>query len=187
MPNARRNLLIVDDDDSIRISLSLIFSELGYRVRSCPDGFSALSEARKEIPDVLLSDLNMKGMPGLKFLIEVRRWFPSIRVIAMTGVFSGNRVPTGVAADALYQKGAGPLRLIQAVDAMAQSKRSDSRLSMEDLFGFQVFEAIPSCPGAERLTFPADRTIVYPVPQKEQPDEMFPAAAVTRTQESLFV
>jgi DNA-binding NtrC family response regulator len=61
-------LLIVDGDDSMRSSLSRIFSDLGYLVRSGADGSSGLSEIRKEIPDVLLSDLNMVRIPGLEFL-----------------------------------------------------------------------------------------------------------------------
>ena len=83
-------LLIVDDDESLRTSLSRIFSDLGYLVRSGADGSSCLSEIRKEIPDILLSDLNMVRIPGLEFLIVVRRWLPSIRVIAMAKSFSGN-------------------------------------------------------------------------------------------------
>ena len=82
----------------------------------------------------------------------VRRRFPSIRVIAMGGVFSGNHVPHGVAADALYQKGAGPVRLIDAVDAMTRPDRSTKRLSSEALFGLQcpsrfpVILALSRCP-----------------------------------------
>ena len=161
-------LLIVDDDASIRTSLSLIFSELGYRVRTGENGFSALSKIRNDIPDVLLSDLNMARISGVKFLMVVRFWFPSIRVIAMGGVFSGNRVPHGIAADALYQKGAGPIRLIEAVDAMTRSDRSTKRLSTEDPFGFQKLETIPPHPGSERLTQLPERSLVLVMPQKSQ-------------------
>jgi DNA-binding NarL/FixJ family response regulator len=151
-------------------------------VRSCEDGLSAESEIRKEIPDVLLSDLNLASTPGLAFLTVVRHWFPSIRVIAMGGAFSGNRVPPGVAADAFYQKGGGPNRLIEIVDALTQPKWPESRLSMEHLFGFQVIEAIPSSPGAERLRFPALCRIVFLVAKKEHPGERLPAMAVSQTQ-----
>ena len=159
-------LLIVDEDASIRTSLSLIFSELGYRVRTGGNGFSALSEIRNDIPDVLLSDLNMGRLSGLKLLMVVRHRFPSIRVIAMGGVFSGNRVPHGVAADALYQKGAGPVRLIEAVDAMTRSDRSTKRMSIEDLFGFQTLEAIPPHPGFEPWLQVSERSLAFLLPQE---------------------
>jgi DNA-binding NtrC family response regulator len=96
---------------------------MGYRVRTAEDGFSALAELRKEIPDIVLSDLNMPGMSGFDFLSEVRRHFPSIQTIAMSGAFSGDEVPSGVAADAFYQKGCGVASLLKIVEALPQSKR----------------------------------------------------------------
>jgi DNA-binding NtrC family response regulator len=184
MREARGKLLIVDEDDSIRTTLSPLFSQLGYHVRSCGDGFSALAEIRKEIPDVMLADLSMAGIPVVEFLMVVRRWFPSIRVLAMGGAFSGNRVPAGVAADAFYQKGAGPARLIEQVDAMIQPKRSAIRLSVENLFGFQVYEAIPAYPGTEPLTFPANPTLVFPLPQWKQPGKLTPIETVIQAQKT---
>jgi DNA-binding response OmpR family regulator len=178
MHDAGAKLLIVDNDVSIRRSLSLIFMELGYCVRYGEDGISALSAIRMEIPDVLLADLSTIRRPGLDFLALVRRWYPSIRVIAMGGASSGNHVPTAVAADAFYQKGVGPDSLIAAVGAMTKPTRLTSRLSMDDLFGFRFFEAIPPHPDAEGLPFPAPRTIVFPAVQRIQQDGIFAAKAV---------
>jgi CheY-like chemotaxis protein len=179
-------LLIVDGDDSMRSSLSRIFSDLGYLVRSGADGSSGLSEIRKEIPDVLLSDLNMVRIPGLEFLIVVRRWLPSIRVIAMARTFPRNLPAHEVAADALVRKSAGPARLIRAVDAMTHPKRSNSRLSIRDSFGFQVLETIPSHPAIQQLRFPASRTMEFPVPQNEQPGETFFVPAVAPAQAASY-
>src|ERR1700751_6290745 len=103
MPNPKMKLLIVDDEESIRMSLSQVFAEFGHSVRSAKDGFSALSEMREEIPDIVLSDLNMPGMSGFEFLSVIRRRFPAIRVIAMSGTFSGDGIPPGVAADVFYE------------------------------------------------------------------------------------
>ncbi len=97
---------------------------LGYGVRVAPNGFSALDAIRDEIPDILLSDLNMPGMSGFELLSVVRRRFPSIRVIAMSGAFSGKEVPAGVAADAFCEKGKGPTFLLRTVEAMIQPRRS---------------------------------------------------------------
>jgi CheY-like chemotaxis protein len=174
-------LLIVDGDDPARDSLSRIFSDLGCLVRSGPDGAAGLSEIRKEIPDVLLSDLNMVRIPGLEFLMVVRRWLPSIRVIAMAKTFSGHLVPPGVAADAIFPKSVNPARLIRAVDAMTQPKRPACRLSMEDSFGFQVLEAIPSHPNIKQLTFPACRTMESSISQKAQQGGIFLVPAPART------
>ena len=98
-------LLIVDDEPAIRTVLSLLFANIGYSVRLAEDGFSALSQIRQEPPEVLLSDLNMPGMCGFELLSVVRRQFPAIHRIAMSGAYSGSEVPVGVDADAFYEKG----------------------------------------------------------------------------------
>jgi DNA-binding NtrC family response regulator len=164
-------LLIVDEDVSVRTSLSLVFSALGYCVRSSEDGRSGYSELIKDVPDILLSDLNMVRMSSIEFFLTVRRRFPSIRVIAMGKNLSSHRVPHGVAADALYQKGAGPVRLIKTVEAMMQTERLAVRPSMDNLFGFRVFEEIPPHP-AEVRAFPANTTLMPPIPENDSESEI---------------
>src|SRR6202034_1260539 len=122
MPNAKVKLLIVDDEVSIRTSLSLIFTGSGHSVRSSADGFSALFEIRQELPDIILSDLNMPGMSGFELLSVVRRRFPAIQVIAMSGTFAGNGIPPGVAADFFYEKGSGLGLLLEIVETLTRSR-----------------------------------------------------------------
>jgi CheY-like chemotaxis protein len=123
MPDSKTRLLIVDDEPSIRTSLSSVLTELGYCVRTAEDGFSALAEIRKEIPDILLSDLNMPRMSGFELLSVVRRRFPSIRSIAMSGAFTGHEVPSGVAADGFYQKGSSMSSLLRLMGVHPQPDR----------------------------------------------------------------
>jgi len=124
MSNAKVKLLIVDDDESVRESLSQLFTDFGHSVRSAKDGSSALLEIRQEVPDIILSDLNMPRMSGFEFLSVVRRWFPTIRVIAMSGAFSVDNIPPGLAADAFYEKGPKLSPLLQIVQAMTSEERS---------------------------------------------------------------
>ena len=124
------SILIVDDDAALRRALSMIFADGGFDVYLASDGFSALAQMRDTIPDVLLSDLNMPGMSGFELLSIVRRRFPAPRVIAMSGAFSGDQVPAGVAADAFYAKGRGNVvPLIQLAHSLSQDDRSFTRES----------------------------------------------------------
>ena len=107
MPARKNNLLIVEDDAQLRILLEAVLTQSGYKVRSAEDGFSALAEMRAEMPDLILSDLYMPGMSGFELLSVVRRRFPEVTVIAMSSAFAGGEIPTGVAADAFYQKASG--------------------------------------------------------------------------------
>jgi CheY-like chemotaxis protein len=125
MPCPKARLLIVDDKRSIRETMSLVLAEIGYSVRCAQEGFSALRELRKEIPDILLSDLNMPGMSGFELLRVVRHRFPAIRVIAMSGSFTGDEVPSGVAADAFYQKGSSMGALLRIIEALPNIKQRD--------------------------------------------------------------
>lgn len=123
MPETRARLLIVDDERSIRTSLSCVLTEIGYRVQTAEDGVSALVEICKETPEILLSDLNMPGMSGFELLSMVRKQFPAIRTIAMSGVFSGNEAPSGVAADAFYEKGSSVGALLRIMNDLPWHER----------------------------------------------------------------
>ena len=156
-----KTLLIVDDDVSTLNFSAQYFSYLGYCVRSAKDGHSALSEMEKELPDILLSDIDLPDLPGAQFFLKVRRKFPSVRVVAMSGAPTVRRMPAGIAADAFYEKGASLHLLTQMVDAMRQPGRSTVRLATGDLFGFQVFEKIPSHPTAETPATPAGPSVAF--------------------------
>ena len=124
MLDSSARILIVDDADCIRTAMSRVLAVIGYQVRTAKDGFSALREIRQEVPDVLLSDLNMPGMSGFELLQVIRHRFPAILLVAMSGAFSGSEVPSGVAADAFYQKGSSMGALLQILMTSHQRKRS---------------------------------------------------------------
>ena len=67
----KKRILVVDDKECIRTSMSLVLTEMGYQVRSVDDGLAALRAIRKDTPEILLSDLNM---PGLSQDLNCCRW-----------------------------------------------------------------------------------------------------------------
>jgi CheY-like chemotaxis protein len=116
MNDIQASILIVEDEESVRTSFAEVFAYLGYRTRSVPDGLAALIEIRRDVPDILLSDLNMPAMSGFELLSVIRRRFPAIYVIAMSGMFTDSPFPSGVTADAYYQKGGGVADLVRIVE-----------------------------------------------------------------------
>jgi len=113
MSKAHLDLLIVEDEAATRSALTQIFAMRGHRVRAADDGFAALRLIRGQVPDVLLSDLNMPGMSGFELLSVVRRLYPQIHVIATSGAYSGTLVPPRIAADGFYEKATGMERLFE--------------------------------------------------------------------------
>jgi CheY-like chemotaxis protein len=98
-------ILLVDDDETIcRLGTAILQSQ-GYEVICANDGFIGLSALKKSLPDVIISDLQMPRMNGFEFLSVIRKRFPQIPVIAISGEFSGRNVPESVLADAFFQKG----------------------------------------------------------------------------------
>jgi CheY-like chemotaxis protein len=124
MPALKTNILIVEDDVQLRTLLTAILNRSGYNVRTAEDGFSALAEIRLEMPDIVLSDLYMLGMSGFELLSVIRRRFPAINVIAMSSAFSGGDIPTGVAADAFYQKATSIPTLLQLLSEKDEPRPS---------------------------------------------------------------
>jgi DNA-binding NarL/FixJ family response regulator len=67
----------------------------------------------------------MPGMSGFELLPVVRRRFPSIHVIAMSGAFTGGEVPQGLPADGFYQKGSSMDALLRIIGSLPE--RNDNR------------------------------------------------------------
>ena len=65
-------VLIVEDDDAIRVLLRAVLSERGYKVVECTDGAAAFGIASAEQPDVVLLDLGLPGLHGLTVLDQIK-------------------------------------------------------------------------------------------------------------------
>ena len=102
----KTRILIVDDDPSIRTTVAMLLADEGYEVSTAEDGFDALLQMKSTVPELIVSDLNMPQMSGFEFLSVIRRRFPQVLVVAMSGAYqAGDAVPGGVIADAFYAKG----------------------------------------------------------------------------------
>jgi CheY-like chemotaxis protein len=119
----KQQVLIVDDDQSVRDSVGMLLTAVGYGVSTAKHGFDALLQLRRMQPDLIISDLNMPEMSGFEFLSVVRRRFPQIPVVAMSGAYERvDSVPGGVIADGFYAKGSSqPQDLYALVSALIRS------------------------------------------------------------------
>ena len=80
-----KTILVVDDEKDIRISLTGILEDEGYQVLTADNGVEALECARQELPDLVLLDIWMPGMDGLKTLERLKSLFPQVTVIMISG------------------------------------------------------------------------------------------------------
>jgi len=123
MSSTKYHILVVDDEASVRESLSMLLLSKGFKVSTAKDGFDALLQLRNISPDLITSDLNMPNMSGFEFLSVIRRRFPQIPVVAISGAYeSGDSVPGGIIADAFHAKNQhGPEALLATVAELIRS------------------------------------------------------------------
>ncbi|MBA3353384.1 MAG: sigma-54-dependent Fis family transcriptional regulator [Blastocatellia bacterium] len=82
------NILIVDDEQSYRQLLSLVFESDGHTIRTASNGREALAVLQREPVDVVISDVRMPDMDGIEMLSAVRETQPDLGVILMTAFAS---------------------------------------------------------------------------------------------------
>lgn len=78
------NIIIVDDEQSLRQVLELVFREESYTVRTAFNGIQALEMLEAEPADVILTDVRMPDMDGIELLRNVRERNPDVGVVLMT-------------------------------------------------------------------------------------------------------
>ena len=79
------NILLTDDDREILESLHRCLVARGHHVRTACDGLEALQRMEGQVPDLVISDIQMPRMDGLTFRKAARERFPEVPVVLMTG------------------------------------------------------------------------------------------------------
>ena len=94
-------VLIIDDEAPIRSMLKLMLERDGYEVAEAPDGMEAIRIYRQNPADLIITDLIMPNQDGIGMIIALKKEFPDVKIIAMSG--GGLNKPEG------YLKGAKKL------------------------------------------------------------------------------
>ena len=94
-------ILIIDDEPQIRSMLKLMLEREGYEVIEAPDGVEGIKVYRQNPADLILTDLIMPNKDGIGMIIDLKKEFPDVNIIAMSG--GGLNKPEG------YLKGAKKL------------------------------------------------------------------------------
>src|SRR3954462_7490623 len=136
-----KRILVIDDESWLREMVQLALNQKGYDVIEAGNGAIGIEVARKELPDLILCDVNMEKVDGYLALSSLRNepTTASIPFILMTGLAdnAGMRhgmelgaddyLPKPFTIDALYAAVEARLRKVQAVREDAEKKLSDLR------------------------------------------------------------
>ena len=78
-------ILIIDDEPLIRNVLRQMLERAGYEIIDAPDGEAAMKLIQHESADLVITDILMPEKDGLETIIDLKRRFPEIKIIAMSG------------------------------------------------------------------------------------------------------
>ena len=87
-PHSRSHILVVDDDKAFRIATRTLLNDEGYEVLLASDADEALAILSSSEVDLMVSDLVMTKMSGIELLEKIKRSYPDLTVIMVTGFAS---------------------------------------------------------------------------------------------------
>lgn len=120
------SILIIDDDPQVLAMLRQRLMRNGYEVIEAADGKEGVKIYRENPTDLIITDLIMPEKEGIEIIIELRRDFPDIKIIAMSG---GGRVSPdqylpmakGLGARYTFAKPIEMEELLQAINELLRS------------------------------------------------------------------
>jgi CheY-like chemotaxis protein len=78
-------ILVIDDDDTVRLSVRLALEDAEHEVDEAPNGAEGLDRLKIQVADLVVTDIFMPEKEGLETIDEIRRDYPQIKIIAISG------------------------------------------------------------------------------------------------------
>ncbi len=110
-------VLLVEDDNALRILMAEILRNAGYDIIDTGSSLDALDLLATHTIDVLVTDVAMPGMDGLRLLGIVKRRYPAVSVMVISGDFSHAAAAQQLGADYYLSKPCSQEQLLKAVRA----------------------------------------------------------------------
>lgn len=85
MPQTKHSVIIIDDEESMRDSCTMILKKDGFETMTANNGEEGLQKIKEAHPDIALIDLKMPGISGLDVLDRIQEIDPGILPIVITG------------------------------------------------------------------------------------------------------
>jgi DNA-binding NtrC family response regulator len=154
-------VMVVDDDEKLRSLVGTVLSRAGHDVIAAADGEEALGLLSEKLPDLVVTDLSMPRMDGVRLVEEVRKRDPLLPLIVLTGLGTVDK------AVEMMQKGACDFiakpfsaeQLARSVKSALQSQlfrrevlrlRSEQRSRLGDI-GAELISASPKMAAIYRM------------------------------------
>jgi CheY-like chemotaxis protein len=80
-----QSILVVDDEPDVRDSVKYVLDRAGYSVRAVDSAMDAYAELARSPTDLVITDIIMPKINGVEAIETIRKSFPSVRIIAISG------------------------------------------------------------------------------------------------------
>ncbi len=80
-----KRILVVDDEEQIRLMLSQMLTHAGYEVHTAENGDDGMAMVGRHDFDLIITDMIMPVKDGLKFIMELVRDYPDLKILAISG------------------------------------------------------------------------------------------------------
>src|SRR6478609_5830278 len=145
---ASKRVLVIDDDAALRYTLEAVLGDAGFAVEVCDGGAKGVAAFEAHRADVVLTDLAMPEMDGMKVLENLRAQDPSVPVLMLTA-HGSERVAVAAMKAGAYDylpKPFDPDELLLAVTRAADTRRlrlENARLRTEASLGRPIVAESP--------------------------------------------
>ena len=82
---SKKRILVVDDNEDLRSTIMALLQADGFDVSVAADGEAALASHRARPADVVVTDLFMPDKDGIETIIELKKLYPMVKIVAMSG------------------------------------------------------------------------------------------------------
>jgi len=122
-------ILVIDDDEQMRVLLRQVMEWCGYQVSEAENGRKAMQIQRAEPVDLVITDLIMPEQEGLETISQLKKDFPDVKIIAISG---GGRIgpeaylPAAreLGADLIFTKPFDVQNFVDAVRVLLNDERA---------------------------------------------------------------
>jgi CheY-like chemotaxis protein len=116
------DILVIEDDQIMREALADWLEAAGYGVRTAADGSAGLAAVKTAPPALVITDIRMPGIKGGTVIAELKRHYPQVVVIAISGLFNSGHDLDAQAAIALgaARALAKPFKRAELLGALAE-------------------------------------------------------------------
>jgi two-component system, chemotaxis family, chemotaxis protein CheY len=127
-----KRILVIDDDIDVRRCIRDILEQSGYSVAEAENGIVGLGIFRNNRADLVIVDLFMPEKEGIETIIELRKEYPEIKILAISGGIPGYgpdnflNIAQKLGADSSLDKPFNMVQLLDVVKNLLSSVQTDN-------------------------------------------------------------